>query len=292
MWSDKQTGQEVEMNNTGIRTLRVPGATLAYEVRGAGPLLLLMPGGGNDARAFAGIVPYLVDQYTVVTYSRRGLGPSTLDDPQEAQRVATQSDDAARLLDAVGRATDPALVFGSSGGGLVGLDLVARHPQQVRTLIAHEPPTHLAPQADPIREMGAVVAVYRREGVMPALQTLMAQPGLSQDGREPDSAPPAMTPEERAQSINNLIFLFEREYPMFDQYALDFAALQQAATTTRIVIASGRVPAAAEYWSARAVAARLGTAPVEFPGGHVGYLTHPRAFTQQLRALLAEHPGR
>ena len=115
------------MDTMGIKTLRVPGATLAYAVQGSGPLLLLMPGGGNHARAFAGIVPYLVDQYTVVTYSRRGLGPSTLDDPQEVQQVATQSDDAARLLQAVGPANDPALVFGSSGGAIVGLDLVARY---------------------------------------------------------------------------------------------------------------------------------------------------------------------
>ena len=279
------------MDHTGMQFLRAPGATLAYEVRGHGPLLLLMPGGGNDARAYAAIVPYLVDHYTVVTYSRRGLGPSTLDDAQEVQHVTTQSDDAHRLLQALGRNNDPALVFGSSGGAIIGLDLVARYPQAVRTLVAHEPPTHLAPEADPIREMGAVVAVYRQAGVMPALQTLMAQPGLSQDGREPDSEPPEMTPEGRAQSLNNLQFLFEREFPMFDQYTLDFAALQQAATTTRIVIASGSNPAAAEYWSARAVAARLGTSTVEFPGSHVGYMTHPRAFTQQLRALLAANPG-
>src|SRR5690242_19149428 len=110
------------MDNTGIKTLRVPGATLAYEVRGTGAILLLIPGGGNDARAFDGIVKYLVEQYTVVTYSRRGLGPSTLDDPQEVQQVATHSDDAYRLLNAVGRAGSPALLFGSSGGAIVGLD--------------------------------------------------------------------------------------------------------------------------------------------------------------------------
>ena len=111
--------------------------------------------------------------------------------------------------------------------------------------------------------MGAVVAVYQREGVMPALQTLMAQPGLTQAGREPDSDPPAMTPEV-TQSLNNLTFLFfEREYPMFDQYALDFAALQQA--PTRIVIASGSNPAAAEYWSARAVASGSAPRPSSFP---------------------------
>ncbi len=39
--------------------LRVPGASLAYEVRGSGPVLLLMPGGPADAGVFGRIAPLL-----------------------------------------------------------------------------------------------------------------------------------------------------------------------------------------------------------------------------------------
>jgi pimeloyl-ACP methyl ester carboxylesterase len=40
-------------------------------------------------------------------------------------------------------------MFGGSLGGLTGLDLVARHPQQVRTLVVHEPPaTELLPEQE------------------------------------------------------------------------------------------------------------------------------------------------
>src|SRR3954466_1733836 len=141
------------MNKTAINTLRVPGATLSYEVYGTGPILLLIPGGGNDAHAFDSIVRRLADQYTVVAYSRRGLSQSTLDDPEEVQQVGVHSDDAHRLLKKLGSDYEPAFVFGSSGGAVVGLDLVARYPGQIHTLIAHEPPTHLAIAADPIQEM-------------------------------------------------------------------------------------------------------------------------------------------
>jgi pimeloyl-ACP methyl ester carboxylesterase len=280
------------MNNAEIKTLRVPGATLSYEVRGKGPILLLIPGGGNDAHAFDGIVKHLVDQYTVVTYNRRGLSQSTLDDPEEEQRVETHSDDTHRLLREVGSEYEPAFVFGSSGGAIVGLDLVARHPEQVHTLIAHEPPTHLSPEADPIQEMTAIREVYRREGIAAAIQKLMAQPGLNPDGREMDIEQPEWTAEWREQSMKNVVFLFEHEVAMYDRYQLDVAALKNASIQARIVIASGHNKEGAEYWSAVAVAKQLGTTIVEFPGRHVGYVTNPRTFTQRLRAVLGEKPVR
>jgi len=87
-----------------------------------------------------------------VTYDRRGLSRSILDAPAESLTISTHSDDAHRLLAEL--TNQPALVFGSSIGALVGLDLVARHPEQVRVLVAHEPPTwELLPDAERDRAM-------------------------------------------------------------------------------------------------------------------------------------------
>ncbi len=283
------------MNNTTRNTLRVPGATLSYEVRGQGPLLLLIPGGGNDAQhAFTGIVSRLTDQYSVVIYDRRGLSYSVLDDPQEEQRVETHSDDAHRLLAALTSGYEPAYVLGSSGGAIVGLDLVARHPEQVHTLIAHEPPTHLSPEHDPIRAMGYIRETYLREGIRAALEQLMAQPGLEPEDHEMDlEIPQAADLEERDRFVNNAIFLFEREFSMYDRYQLDFAALKSASLRSRILIAGGASNREDEtYWSAGAVAEHLGTALVEFPGRHVGYMTSPAAFAQRLHEVLSETPVR
>ena len=67
------------MNQSRTDTLKVPGATLHYEVRSAGPVLLFIPGGPADAGVFAPIRSELSDRYTVVTYDPRGLSRSPID---------------------------------------------------------------------------------------------------------------------------------------------------------------------------------------------------------------------
>ena len=119
-------------------TLQVPGAALYYEVRGSGPVLLMIPGGPMDADGFKGIGDRLAGDYTVVTYDCRGNSRSPMQGSWDDLTVGLFADDARRLLDAVG--TDQADVLGSSGGATYALDLVARYPGRVRTLVAHEPP--------------------------------------------------------------------------------------------------------------------------------------------------------
>src|SRR5438067_516712 len=106
--------------------LRVPGANLYYEVRGSGPILLMIAGGGGGgAGDWNGFVNHLVVSYTVVTYDRRGALRSTLDDLSADIPLETHADDAHYLLEAL--TTELAYVFGSSAGALIGLDLVARY---------------------------------------------------------------------------------------------------------------------------------------------------------------------
>jgi pimeloyl-ACP methyl ester carboxylesterase len=124
-------------NGTKASTLAVPGAALYYEVSGSGPVLLMIPGGPADADTFVDQAALLGDRYTVVRYDPRGLSRSALDQPPDELSVETQADDAHLLLAAMGGG--PAYVFGSSGGAQVGLSLVASHPEQVDTLVAHEP---------------------------------------------------------------------------------------------------------------------------------------------------------
>lgn len=277
------------MMSTKTNTLRVPGATLSYEVCGRGPLLLLIPGGGNDRIVFHEIVNDLADQYTVVTYDRRGLSRSQLDNPNEEQHVEVHSDDAHRLLKALGSDYEPAYVFGSSGGAIIGLDLVARHPGQVYTLIAHEPPTHLWPETDPIQEMKGIQDVYRHSGIMAALQALFQLLGLNEDQPEMESELPASIQD---QIVKNMQFLFEHELAMYDRYQLNFTALTSAASQTRIVLAGGHDDQkTTTYLSAVAVADRLGTKIVEFPGRHVGYVSNPRVFAHRLREVLDDRPA-
>src|SRR5215813_11590561 len=117
------------MSSTTTATLKVPGASLYYEVTGSGPLLLMIPGAPADAGVFAALAAQLADHYTVATYDWRGSARSPLDQPPgdlpEGLPMRVQGDDAAHLLAALD--AGPAYVLGCSGGALTGLDLAARH---------------------------------------------------------------------------------------------------------------------------------------------------------------------
>ncbi|GAA1246803.1 hypothetical protein GCM10009676_36270 [Prauserella halophila] len=67
--------------------LHVPGARLYYEVRGDGPLLVLIPGAPGNARVFTALADQLAQRYTVLTYDRRGFSRSVLDGAQVANTV-------------------------------------------------------------------------------------------------------------------------------------------------------------------------------------------------------------
>jgi pimeloyl-ACP methyl ester carboxylesterase len=134
------------MSPPAIRTLEVPGARLYYDVQGSGPVLMLV-GHPMGVSGFATIAPLLAETYTVVTYDPRGFARSTIDDPDQDAEPDLLADDVRRVLEAVGEV--PAHVFGSSGGAVTGLALVAHYPGHVKTLVAHEPPLALLlPQAD------------------------------------------------------------------------------------------------------------------------------------------------
>jgi pimeloyl-ACP methyl ester carboxylesterase len=117
--------------------LEVPGATLFHKVRGSGPVLLILQGGGGDAEGSEALVRLLADTYTMVTYDRRGLSRSSIQDPSPPISIEVHSEDAHRLLLAL--SSEPAFVLRASIGALIALDLVTRHPEQVRALVAFEP---------------------------------------------------------------------------------------------------------------------------------------------------------
>ena len=271
------------MSLTKSDTLRVSGANLYYQVRGIGPFLLILQGGDGDAGGSDGLADHLVNHYTVVTYDRRGLSRSTLDEPFEPPRLETYSDDAHRLL--VALTTEPVFVLGTSIGALIGLDLVARHPEQVRTLVTHEPPAlELLPGAERtqvVRDQEELDETFRREGMTAGMKKGMAKSGLNFEDREPDVVLPQPSPQRAA----NLEFFRTYDAPAAHRYKLDMVALKKA--STRVVPAGGRT--SQEMWthhSAEALADQLGTVFAEFPGGHNGHVLHPRAFAERLRDVL------
>ncbi len=274
------------MSEFGTGRLPVPGATLYYEIHGSGPLLLLLQGGdGNTARG-ADLAARLAADYTVVVPDRRGLSGSVLDDPAAPVTVATHADDIHRLLAAL--TDEPARIFGSSYGALIALTLASDHPEQIHTLIAHDPatiallPTAARERAE--RDLAALAEVHRRDGALPALRKLAELIHADFSEREPGVAPPA---PRGPGDLADLDFFLSRDLPEIRSSALGAAAITALTTTpVRIVPAAGR--GSREIWNydcARALAALLDRTVTEFPGGH-SLSTHPAAFTARLREVL------
>jgi len=273
------------MNKSRTDTLRVPGATLHYEVSGAGPVLLLIPGGPADSAAFAPIRSVLSDRYTVVTYDPRGLSRSPLEGEPQDTTVQTFADDAYELLAVID--TEPAYVLGSSGGALVGLELVTRYPEQVRALVAHEPPlTRLLPDADEHARFGReVYDTYRSEGVGPAMGKFLASAGLDQDPTSPVEPPPE-TSEMMVRMQGNLDFFLGHMWLPLGDYAPDISRIRSLPITVAVGEASEGQLA---YHAAVALAEQLGKEPTVFPGDHGGFGSQPEAFTSCLHEVLSTY---
>lgn len=270
------------MNGPQTGRLGLPGASLHYQVTGSGPPLLLLPGGDGDANAFDGMSAWLSRHYTLISHDRRGLARSPLD---VAGRVGieTHGDDAARLLAAV--VGEPAIVFGTSLGGLIALDLAARHADQVRAVLAHEPPdAHLLPtneMRDIIRMQVEVLETYRREGAVAAMKQFAVMVCASDAVWEADAPRPERTPAREA----NLNFFLANDADAVLGHALDVPAL--ARSPVPIVPLVGRESGG--VWTYRALhllAARLGREPKEMPGGHNGPVNQPQAFAAELLKVL------
>jgi pimeloyl-ACP methyl ester carboxylesterase len=171
--------------------LKVPGAQLYYEAQGTGPVLLMIPGGPTDAGIFTPLAALLADRYTVVRYDPRGNSRSVVDDREKDQSMDLHGDDAAQLLKTL--TSEPAFVLGSSGGAQIGLNLAARYPQLVKTLVAHEPPcVELLPNALEQRAfVDDVYNTYVSEGAGPAMQKFMVGAGIASRPQAQQAAPPS-----------------------------------------------------------------------------------------------------
>lgn len=288
------------MTDPTTRTLDVPGAVLHYDVRAAGesdePVLLLV-GSPMGADGFASLAARFADR-TVVTYDPRSSGRSVRTDGAAETTPTEHADDLHRMITALD--AGPVDVCASSGGAVNALVLVAQHPEQVRTLVAHEPP---AAQEVPDREAAlaacaAVRETYLRDGYGPAMAQFIAL--VSLQGPVPDDwadrpAPDPTTfglPGEDDGSRDDA--LLGHNMVTCTHHVHDVEALRAA--STRVVVAVGADSAGELAQRAGvALAERLGAPAVTLPGGHAGFTPReygmggdPDTFAKALAALLAD----
>jgi pimeloyl-ACP methyl ester carboxylesterase len=280
-------------------TLAVPGATLTYDVRTSdssdAPTLFLI-GSPMGASGFTTLAGHFGDR-TVVTYDPRGVERSERTDTAPESTPDQHADDLHRLISTLD--AGPVDMFASSGGAVNALALVARHPEQVRTLVAHEPP---AARVLPDREHALAACVdigetYERSGFGPAMAKFIGivshQGPITADYIDQPAPDPAMfgLPSDDDGSRNDA--LLGQNIITCTHYEVDFNALRAA--STRVVIAAGaESEGELAHRAAEGVAEGLGTTPVIFPSNHGGFLGgeygqtgDPDAFAATLRRVLA-----
>jgi pimeloyl-ACP methyl ester carboxylesterase len=280
-------------------TLSVPGATLRYDIREAetdsdAPVLLMI-GSPMSAAGFTTLAGHFRDR-TVVTYDPRGIGRSELTDGATQTTPIERADDVHRLIAELDGG--PVDVFGSSGGAVDGLVLVASHPERVRTLVAHEPPsaTALPDREQALAAVASIRETYERDGLGPAMAkflTLISLRGPVPDdfGDPPPNPADFGLPTDDDGSRDDAMLGLSMVGTTHHEH--DFDALRAA--STRIVIAGGaESQGEMAHRGALAVAERLGTEAVIFPSNHGGFLGgefgqrgDPDAFAAMLREVLA-----
>ncbi|GAA1870902.1 alpha/beta hydrolase [Pseudonocardia ailaonensis] len=265
-------------------TLDVPGARLFYEVRGSGPVLVVV-GSPMSARYFAPLAEALAAHHTVITTDPRGIAASPIDDPTLDVPVDQRADDLVRILDAVGAAS--ADVFGSSGGAITGLSLVAHHGDRVRALVAHEPPVMtLLPDADEqLAAAREIVATFHSDGAEAAFGRFMVQAGfVGEDSGAPTEPMPGPPPTEQ-DMLDGARFL-EHDLLVTTGYRPDLEALRAAPSRILLGLGEGSAHLVTQR-TTTVLAEALGLEPTMFPGDHGGFLDDPAGFADALAKQLS-----
>jgi pimeloyl-ACP methyl ester carboxylesterase len=280
--------------------LETTEADIVYDVHGPLPTAdgrrpLFMIGQPMDASGFATLASHFPDR-TVVTYDPRGLGRSSRKDGRVDNAPTVQADDVHAVIQALG--AGPVEMFASSGGAVTALALVAAHPDDVTTLVAHEPPLIpvLPDAAAAERAQAGVRDAYEAKGWgagMAAFITMTSWRGEFTDDyfALPPADPARFGLPTQDDGSREDPLLSDRSWAV-TSYRPDVDAL--IAAPTRIVIAVGEE--SGDTFTGRtsvATAELLGQQATVFPshhggflGGESGYAGQPEAFARKLRDVL------
>ena len=258
--------------------IQANGTELYTEVRGSGPSVLFIAGGSGDAENFSAVAEGLADEFTTITYDRRGNSRSPVPDGWTKTSMAEQADDAAALLRSLGAA--PAAVFGTSLGGAAAIDLVVRHPEILRGAVSHEPGiVSVLPYKDEVMAQlkGVIDAGFAKSGPRGAMETFLRV--LSSD-----AVVDALEPAHRERTLGNANTFFAVELPALAAYEPDAAALARSRVPLRAMHGDETFPWLVD--TTKWLAAKANAPIAVVSGNHVAYLQRPVETTKALRTML------
>ncbi|TMD03415.1 MAG: alpha/beta hydrolase [Chloroflexi bacterium] len=277
-------------------------ADIVYDIHGPLPTAdgrppLFMIGQPMDASGFSTLASHVPDR-TVITYDPRGLGRSIRKDGRVDNSPTVQAGDVHAVIGAL--AVGPVEMFASSGGAVTALALVAAYPNDVTTLVAHEPPLiPVLPDAEAAeRALAGVRDAYQARGSGAGMATFIAMTSWRGEFSDEYFASPAPDPAQFGMSTEDD---GSRDDPLLSDRSSSVSSYRPdvktlAAAPTRIVIAVGEESMGTFTGrTAVALAELLGQQATVFPshhggfmGGEFGYPGQPEAFARKLRDVLDE----
>lgn len=253
-------------------------ATLYYERCGAGPAVLFVAGSTGDAGNFTRAADLLADEFTVVTYDRRGNSRSPRPPGWNTTSVEEQADDAAGLIRGLSLA--PAMVFGASAGALIALSLMIRHPGLLRAGILQEPSIFSAlpdPKAALAPRRALVEEALRTKGARGAVEALLRY-------LNDDSVLAAIPSDVLERMLGNADTILAIESPAFAGWQPKTEDLARLAVPVTLMIARDTLPVYGEVMAW--LAGQLGVEPITVPGRHGFYYYRPQDLAEEIRPIL------
>ena len=111
----------------------VDGINIYYEVRGAGPTILLSHGYSETSQMWCAQFDALAVDHRLIVWDMRGHGRSDYPEDQSAYTQADTVRDMVAILDAEG--IEQAVIGGLSLGGFMSLKFHLQHPDRVKALL-------------------------------------------------------------------------------------------------------------------------------------------------------------
>lgn len=257
--------------------VEVNGAKIYYETRGRGPSVIFVSGATGDAGLFTKVPDFLADQFTVVTYDRRGNSRSPRPEGWAQTSADEQGDDLAGLIELLEIA--PAVIFGTSSGAIIELNTILRHEYLLRGAILHEPAL-MSVLEHPEEAMGVVQPIVEEgmakggpRGGLEAFLRFAARDGLK-----------GFDPETVERMLGNADVFFGLEFGTFESWRPAEEALAKVKIPVQVMAGEETAPFFAETsaWIAR----RLGREVVTAIGAHMPYIDRPQEFADTIRPFL------
>jgi pimeloyl-ACP methyl ester carboxylesterase len=260
--------------------IKANGTELYCEVRGSGPSVLFISGASGDAGHFSAVANTLADEFTTITYDRRGNSRSPKPAGWTTTTMGERADERRGIVGALGAA--PAAVFGTSGGGIVAIDLLVRHPKVVRGAIIHEPAIiSVLPYKDEVMKQlkGALDEAFTKGGPRRAMETFLR---LNMSDAVFDACDAAL----RERMLDNAETFFGLELAAFVAYDPDGAALARSRVPLRVL--HGDASPAYLVDTTKWLAEKTNVPTAILPGNHVPYLQRPAETAELLRPIFRE----